>query len=97
MCVYFQIKMSINKSFAKAKEKLEQAKHNSQIALENCTPKDEEPQTTHWYHLNSLQAWEHQTTKQLFKTLAPLLLRKEVAINNTAKLINFLLILITDS
>ena len=32
MCVYFQIKMSINKSFAKAKEKLEQAKHNSQIA-----------------------------------------------------------------
>ena len=31
MCVYFQMKMSINKSFAKAKEKLEQAKHNSQI------------------------------------------------------------------
>ena len=29
---FFQLKMSINESFAKAKEKLEQAKHNSQIA-----------------------------------------------------------------
>ena len=43
MCVYFQIKMSINESLAKAKKKLEQAKHNSQIAQEKSTPKDEEP------------------------------------------------------
>ena len=35
--------MSINESFAKAKIKLEQAKHNSQIAQEKSTPKDEEP------------------------------------------------------
>ena len=44
MCVCFKTKTSINKSFAKAKEKLEQPKHNSQIASENSTSRDEEPQ-----------------------------------------------------
>ena len=34
MCVYFQIKVLINGSFAKAKGKLEQAKHNFQIKSE---------------------------------------------------------------
>ena len=45
MCVYSQIKMSINESFAKAKKKLEQPKHNSQIAEQKSTWKDEEPWT----------------------------------------------------
>ena len=41
MHVYFQIKMSINGSFAKAKEKLEEAKHNSQIAKRKSASKNE--------------------------------------------------------
>ena len=49
MCVYFQIKLSIIQSLANTKEKLEQAKHDSQMA---------EGKSTNWYHLNSRHAWD---------------------------------------
>ena len=58
MCVYFQIKLSINGSFSKPKEILEEAKHISHIAEEKFPSKNEEPQTNSLVNVDSRQAWE---------------------------------------
>ena len=89
--------MSTSEHFAKANEKLEQPKHNFQTAYQKSISEDEELRINSLVPPQQSSGWEHETTKQLFKTSAPLLLKKEVAINNTAKLVNFLLILTTDS
>ena len=69
MCVYFQIKMPINENFAKAKEKLEQPKHNSQIAW--STSKDEEARTNSLVPLqqfSGLGAWDYEAIVQNIST-----------------------------
>ena len=71
MCVYSQIKMSINESFAKAKKRLEQPKHNSQIAEQKSTWKDEEPRTNSLVppqQPSGLGAWNYEAIVQNIST-----------------------------